>query len=258
MKRRVTLTDARDPFIGAQDDRPLSNRLQAGDPRPAASGHRYDRFARRMRRGLANGCQRVSATCDRVRKTSTKRVPRASRQPIMGYRIFSTGKTDSIHGRTFAQPIQRVIRIARSLAGRTQRSRGIGPEGEPHIPDVVLALRKELTRPEPELRVVAELIAQDPAITGDLLKAINSPIFNLRSKVTSVHQAAAMIGVQRLTNYVTAVAVKRMVEAMDARVHGVWEDILEEARVIVAVSVPRKGSAMTRPICSDCCTMSAA
>ena len=106
----------------------------------------------------------------------------------------------------------------------------------PHIPDVVLALRTEMNRPEPDLRVASDLILQDAAITGDLLKAINSPVFNLRSKVTSVPQAAAMMGVKRLTNYLTAAALTRMVEGMDARVRGVWEDIMEGARMIVAAA----------------------
>ncbi len=133
------------------------------------------------------------------------------------------------------------VSLAPSPAALTAASELVRKVRVPHIPEVVLALRKELSRPEPALRVVAELIVQDPAITGDLLKVINSPVFNLRAKVTSVQQAAAMMGVQRLTNYVTAVAVKRMVEAMDARVLGVWEDILEEARVIVAVARVTKG-----------------
>ncbi|MBK1721564.1 HDOD domain-containing protein [Thiocystis violacea] len=104
----------------------------------------------------------------------------------------------------------------------------------PHIPEVVLALRQEMARPEPDLQVAANLIVQDVAITGDLLKAINSPLFNLGARITSVSQAAALMGVKRLTSYVTGVAINRLVEGMDVRVHGVWKDIMTQVQAIVA------------------------
>lgn len=137
---------------------------------------------------------------------------------------------------TALHPSQAAIKTASALTTKAK---------VPHIPDIVLALRTEMARPEPDLRKAADLILQDAVITGDLLKAVNSPVFNLRSKVTSVAQAASMMGVTRLTNYVTAVAVKRMVEDLDPRVRGVWEDIMEEARVFVIIA------RMTRKISED-------
>ena len=106
----------------------------------------------------------------------------------------------------------------------------------PHIPEVVLALRQEMARPEPDLRAAADIIVKDPAITGDLLKAVNSAAFNLATKVTSVSQAAALMGVKRLTNYVTSVALQRMILALSPRVHGVWQDIMEEVSAMVAIA----------------------
>jgi HD-like signal output (HDOD) protein len=106
----------------------------------------------------------------------------------------------------------------------------------PQIPDVVLALKREVARPEPDLRAISDLVAKDIAITGQLLKTINSPLFNLRSKIGSVQQAVAILGVKRLANLVTAEAINRMLEATDGTVRVIWDSIMEEARVTVAVS----------------------
>lgn len=106
----------------------------------------------------------------------------------------------------------------------------------PQIPDVVLGLRRELERPEPDLGAAAELVAQDLAMAGQVLKTINSPLFHCRSKISSLHQAVAMMGLKRLTNLVTAEAVHRILSAMEGSARVVWESIMERARATVAIA----------------------
>ncbi|MBK1719511.1 HDOD domain-containing protein [Thiocystis violacea] len=108
--------------------------------------------------------------------------------------------------------------------------------GIPQIPDVVLALRKEMGQLEPDLRVAADLIAQDPALTGQLLKTINSPAFNLSAPITSVSQAVGLLGLGRLTTIVTAEAINRMMGVNQGSVRVLWESIMENARVITAIA----------------------
>jgi len=111
----------------------------------------------------------------------------------------------------------------------------------PQIPDIVLALKREIGRPEPDLRVISDLVEKDISIAGQLLKTINSPAFGLRSKIGSVRQAVSMMGVTRLANLVTAEALSRMLATMDGSVRVIWESIMEEARVTVAISRVVKG-----------------
>ncbi len=106
----------------------------------------------------------------------------------------------------------------------------------PQIPDVVHRLRDELTHPEPNLQRAAELIAQDLAMTGQVLKTINSPLFASRSKISSVKQAVVMLGVRRLTNLVTAEAIGQMLSAREGAARLVWDFIMEQARVAVAIA----------------------
>lgn len=114
----------------------------------------------------------------------------------------------------------------------------------PQIPDVVLGLRDELARPEPRLDVAADLIAQDLAMTGQVLKTVNSPLFRSRAKIGSVHQAVVMMGLDRLTNLVTAEAIGRMLGATAGPARVVWESMMEQAAATVAIArcVPEVGA----------------
>lgn len=106
----------------------------------------------------------------------------------------------------------------------------------PQIPDVVLALRAEMNQPEPNLKVAADLIAQDLALTGQILKQVNSPMFSRGNKIASVQQAVTMLGISRLANLVTAGMVERMLGSPKGAARVVWESIMEQARVAVAIS----------------------
>lgn len=106
----------------------------------------------------------------------------------------------------------------------------------PQMPDVVIALRKEVSRPEPDLMTASDLIAQDLAITGRLLQTINSPAFNRGIKITSVQQAAALMGANRLSNLVSAEAINQLLEMKQPQSRVVWESIIDEARQMSASS----------------------
>lgn len=106
----------------------------------------------------------------------------------------------------------------------------------PQMPDVVLALRAEIKRPEPDLAVAANLIAQDLAITGQLLKTVNSPAFSLRTKISNVQQAAALMGLERLNNLVTTAAINQMLKAKHGPVRVIWDAVMEEARIMSAIA----------------------
>lgn len=111
----------------------------------------------------------------------------------------------------------------------------------PQIPDVVLALRAELTKPEPNVKVAANLIAQDLALTGQILKKVNSPIFARRTKIASVQQAVMLLGINQLVNLVTATSIERMLGDAKGSARVVWESIMEQARVATVVSALVEG-----------------
>ncbi|MBK1642564.1 histidine kinase [Chromatium okenii] len=106
----------------------------------------------------------------------------------------------------------------------------------PQIPDVVLALRAELKRTEPDLRVLSDLIAQDVGLSGHILKKVNSPLFSRANKITSLSQAISLMGIKRLINLVTAEAVEQMLSSSTGAARVVWESVMEQAQIAVNVT----------------------
>ncbi|MBN2885979.1 MAG: HDOD domain-containing protein [Chromatiaceae bacterium] len=107
----------------------------------------------------------------------------------------------------------------------------------PQIPDVVLALRQELMREEPDMGVAADLIAQDVALSGQLLKTVNSPLFGSRHPVASVQQAVSMLGLRRLATLVTAAALTHLFTDANDAARVIWESIMEQTRAAVAIAL---------------------
>ena len=64
----------------------------------------------------------------------------------------------------------------------------------PPRPQLLMEVDKELGKDDPDLRKIAGIVSKDMAISGAMLKTLNSPFFGLRTKVTNVSQAAQMLG----------------------------------------------------------------
>lgn len=106
----------------------------------------------------------------------------------------------------------------------------------PQAPDIVLSLRNELRQPDPNLMRAADLIAQDLAMTGQVLKTINSPLFASRTKISSIRQAVTLMGLRRLTNLVTAEAFSRLIGDREGGARLILDFIQEQARIAASVA----------------------
>lgn len=106
----------------------------------------------------------------------------------------------------------------------------------PHVPDVLLQLQTEIAREEPDVRRVADLIGEDPALTGSLLRTVNSAAFGASVELENVHQAVVRLGLPRVANLVAAELIGGLVEDGNAEVRRVWEEIREVARIALLIA----------------------
>jgi len=74
----------------------------------------------------------------------------------------------------------------------------------------LLKLLVELNRPEMDMRVIARLIQNDPALCFKFLKIINSAAFGLRTTVSSVEQAIAFIGEKEVRRWLSIFLASRL------------------------------------------------
>jgi HD-like signal output (HDOD) protein len=70
------------------------------------------------------------------------------------------------------------------------------------LPIVIQKIIACLGDPDSPLTDIVKLIEQDPAITANLLKILNSAHFGLMGKVDSVQRAVALLGTRRVTELV--------------------------------------------------------
>lgn len=78
----------------------------------------------------------------------------------------------------------------------------------PACPRVIVEMTQAQNASSPDMREIARLAEQDPAMTAALLKTVNSPFFGLRAKMLSVQQAVMFLGMRNVINIVTAIALK--------------------------------------------------
>ncbi|MDD0973602.1 HDOD domain-containing protein [Pseudomonas fontis] len=78
----------------------------------------------------------------------------------------------------------------------------------PPQPQIMVDLQMEQYMPDPDLEVIAKLIAQDPGLSGALLKLVNSPYYGLTNKIASIQRAVNLLGSRSIINLINAQSIK--------------------------------------------------
>ena len=78
----------------------------------------------------------------------------------------------------------------------------------PPQPQIMVDLQFEQYMPDPDLDTIARLIAQDPGLSGALLKLVNSPYFGLVNMIGSIQRAVNLLGSRSIINLINAQSIK--------------------------------------------------
>lgn len=94
-------------------------------------------------------------------------------------------------------------------AGQEFARIGTEPRYTPRRPSLLPQLLEAVQDDGASLRALSRIIAQDPALTGELLRTANSALYRVSgTPVESVERAAAMLGTQGLRTLIAAALVK--------------------------------------------------
>lgn len=77
----------------------------------------------------------------------------------------------------------------------------------PSAPAVVTQLTEYFARDEVDSKVVAHLISQDPVMAAKCLALANSSVYGIQRRVSSIHDALSVVGLQAITTMVSSMAV---------------------------------------------------
>lgn len=123
-----------------------------------------------------------------------------------------------------------------SEAELKQAFKVIKGERIPSVPDVLVNLFAELEEDEPDIAVISEFVSRDQAITGQVLKTVNSPLFGLNQPVESIQQAVVILGLEQIRNLVIAAAFQSSMQAMSPAAIQIWRDSLNVAQVAINIA----------------------
>lgn len=77
----------------------------------------------------------------------------------------------------------------------------------PSLPAVVMELLTSIDQEDVDISVLAKKVSQDQALTAKTLRFANSSFYGTQSKVTTIQQAIALLGVANVRNLITAAAI---------------------------------------------------
>ena len=109
----------------------------------------------------------------------------------------------------------------------------------PTLPEIALKVREAADDPDVNLLAMAEVIAQDPALSARMVKVANSAFMGRSVKVETLNQAVTRIGLRQIKNIATAIAMEQLFVSKNELVRDymnkTWQKTVNVACVSMAV-----------------------
>ena len=109
----------------------------------------------------------------------------------------------------------------------------------PTLPEVAIKIREAADDPEANLTSMADVIAQDPALSARMVKVANSAFMGRSVKVETLNQAVTRIGLRQIKNIATAIAMEQLFVSKNELVREYmdksWQKTVNVASVSMAV-----------------------
>ena len=95
----------------------------------------------------------------------------------------------------------------------------------PTLPEIALQIREAVADEEANLKQIAQIISQDPAISARLIKVANSPLLRGSQQIETIVQAVTRMGQVVVKNMATNLALKQVFNAKSPIIKKYMEDI---------------------------------
>ena len=105
----------------------------------------------------------------------------------------------------------------------------------PTLPEVALRVRDVVDDEDANANQIADIIAQDAALSARLLQVANSPLYRGRQEIDRLSMVVSRLGNKLVRNLVTSQVMKQMFQAtnemVDQRLRSVWEHSVQVAAI---------------------------
>jgi HD-GYP domain-containing protein (c-di-GMP phosphodiesterase class II) len=102
-------------------------------------------------------------------------------------------------------------------------------ESLPHFPENVATLVRLTEDANATVTTISNHISNDPTLTADLLKHVNSAYYGLPSRVNSISQAVKLMGMRSLHHLLFSFGFHLIISQHQARLKSLWEHSLRTA-----------------------------
>jgi HD-like signal output (HDOD) protein len=79
----------------------------------------------------------------------------------------------------------------------------------PPLPASIAAIQALCMEQDVNINALTKVIEQDPMLSANILKSVNSPLYGMSKEVSSVHQAVMLFGVSMIRGFAAANAIKK-------------------------------------------------
>jgi HD-like signal output (HDOD) protein len=127
----------------------------------------------------------------------------------------------------------------------------------PPQPQIMVDLLMEQIDPQPDIRRIAKLIAQDVGLAGTMLKIVNSAAYGLKNNITSVEQATMLLGIQSVVNIINGISIRSELSDEEiVKLNNFWDTSMDIAvlsqNIARQIGMPNPEDAYTLGLFHNC------
>lgn len=106
----------------------------------------------------------------------------------------------------------------------------------PPCPDLLLALRKEMDKADPDPQVIADIAGRDVAMAASLIRTANSPYYARSRPVTSAPEAVGLLGMRMSEKLLTAFLMRNAIRVSSPLLEHFWESSTRRALAMAHIA----------------------
>lgn len=95
----------------------------------------------------------------------------------------------------------------------------------PSPPQVIADLQMEMAMPDPDLNVMANLIAKDVGLSGAVIKTVNSPIYRGSRAIDSINQGVMVLGMKTIMDIINTLCLRNTSASLDKMTDNIYKTL---------------------------------
>ena len=106
----------------------------------------------------------------------------------------------------------------------------------PPCPELLIALRSEMDKEDPDPQVVADIAGRDVAMSASLIRTANSPYYARSRPVTSVTEALGLLGLRMTEKLLTAFLTRNSIRVSSPLLEHFWDTSTRRALAMAHIA----------------------